>query len=832
MVKIPVGNRVHDSTSDSFVFNVKIVPFSSRTSRRQAVCLLLICLFIHSCLTLYLILAHRMVRGHDTFQYFITQYFFLNHAVQTGEIPQWIPYMTHGTIATWWYVIQSGVSQNILFGLAPLLKHVNFMPVFYAGMWIDGLILLIGTWLLARRFFSSAQTCFLVTISVLGSSIWMDQVWWNFHLYYALPLLLYLMHQFVDTARWRYFFLAGNLLFVQSFGNLPYFLPLTTFVVASYWTLYLIFNRQIAIQQMKQIPWGWPAAVSLCGSAGLLCLYWMAVTSGTDQLAIHLPGRESQGVAPLHEFLTYGGTLKFGYLSEFLLRISPRIEQTLYIGLLTLPLGVVAIASPDRRRAAHFAVLAILLLFFSLGTWVTIACYHGWPFMKYFRHVMYAIALLKLPLIFLAGFGWEQLLSGAAGRKRSFLVLMIAAGLLGTLFIFAHFHPTARLEIVRRLFSIQPWIGGEIDNYGSYYEALIPFHLNWALVISLAYTLLFLLAFLSGNSRRIPILLWFVLITHALDMTEYNWSESRFKTTPLPPSLYRLQYFQPISFPAQRDTGKTLETERMNMLHALAIRSKSNPDAPAAYYAYPDWSFLPYLFADKLDSVLRTDHWLQPLDQFIKAYLRQPVSDTESPPGTLSAAHALYFPSGHPAAAKIAGADAKLQFFAEAYGGDSADWIATKLADPGYAAGILFLGPDDAKEKSEDITPWNPSHALDSESRVQFPYQVKRFTANRLELEVRNPESRPVWLLYSDVWHPFWKATVNGTSFPVQKANLAYKAVRVPPGQNNVRLHFSSQLMSLTHLFLGLNSMAWIFGLFIFMFLKIRSNGKNGMAND
>ena len=66
-----------------------------------------------------------------------------------------------------------------------------------------------------------------------------------------------------------------------------------------------------------------------------------------------------------------------------------------------------------------------------------------------------------------------------------------------------------------------------------------------------------------------------------------------------------------------------------------------------------------------------------------------------------------------------------------------------------------------------------------------------------------------VWLFYSDVWHPFWKATVNGEPTEVFKANLAYKAIQLKAGDNNVHFYFQSKLLLFLYRFLGLNALFW-----------------------
>ena len=121
----------------------------------------------------------------------------------------------------------------MLIPAGPLLPDIDLLTVFHLGMFVDEMILLVGTWLLARRFFGPAAVCF-IAVSVVGSCVWLDQPSWNFRLYYALPLVIELGHRFMDTGRWRWFFLAANLLALQLIGNLPYFIPLASFVVFLY----------------------------------------------------------------------------------------------------------------------------------------------------------------------------------------------------------------------------------------------------------------------------------------------------------------------------------------------------------------------------------------------------------------------------------------------------------------------------------------------------------------------------------------------------------------------------------------------------------------------
>ena len=106
-------------------------------------------------------------------------------------------------------------------------------PTSVADMYWAQLIGIVGVWLLARRFFQLPAAVF-IALSVAGSAVWLDQPYWNFRLYYALPLVVELGHRFLETGRWRWFFLAANLLAIQVIGNLPYFIPVASLAVFVY----------------------------------------------------------------------------------------------------------------------------------------------------------------------------------------------------------------------------------------------------------------------------------------------------------------------------------------------------------------------------------------------------------------------------------------------------------------------------------------------------------------------------------------------------------------------------------------------------------------------
>ena len=138
-------------------------------------------------LTIWLII-NRRYGGHDTFQYFTIFYYFLNNASLCGEIPQWNPFIMHGIPASNWGYFEAGTGLlfHVLMLLGGMIRHLNFLPIYHLDIFLREFILLLGSWLLAKRYFSSAYTHFFVSVSILGSCVWYSQVFYNLFSFYFL----------------------------------------------------------------------------------------------------------------------------------------------------------------------------------------------------------------------------------------------------------------------------------------------------------------------------------------------------------------------------------------------------------------------------------------------------------------------------------------------------------------------------------------------------------------------------------------------------------------------------------------------------------------------
>ena len=90
---------------------------------------------------------------------------------------------------------------------------------------------------------------------------------------------------------------------------------------------------------------------------------------------------------------------------------------------------------------------------------------------------------------------------------------------------------------------------------------------------------------------------------------------------------------------------------------------------------------------------------------------------------------------------------------------------------------------------------WNPAEmvilagAKGGEERgaeVFSAASVVPMTAFPAERRFRVTTDVPAYLVFAETWYPGWSATVNGTSVPILRANLAFQAVAVPAGESEV----------------------------------------------
>lgn len=78
-----------------------------------------------------------------------------------------------------------------------------------------------------------------------------------------------------------------------------------------------------------------------------------------------------------------------------------------------------------------------------------------------------------------------------------------------------------------------------------------------------------------------------------------------------------------------------------------------------------------------------------------------------------------------------------------------------------------------------------------SQGKSDGKVQVSKFSANEVQGVVVNPTSVDAWLVYDDAFAPHWTASIDGASQTILNANLAFKALKIPPGRHEFRFKFT-----------------------------------------
>jgi hypothetical protein len=104
------------------------------------------------------------------------------------------------------------------------------------------------------------------------------------------------------------------------------------------------------------------------------------------------------------------------------------------------------------------------------------------------------------------------------------------------------------------------------------------------------------------------------------------------------------------------------------------------------------------------------------------------------------------------------------------------------LSDPAFDVRNVALLAEPPPEREEQSSPEPTSPERSSSVRYL------EYTPNALEAEV--VAAVPSMALFSEAYHPYWEATVDGRVTPVLRADVALRAVPVPAGTHRVRMEY------------------------------------------
>ncbi len=771
-----------------------------------AVILLVGCLY-----AILFLCSIRLPLGHDTLQYLQLQYLFLNDLVVNGELPMWFPFMTKGTVTNLWFVIQNGLLNNFYYAISPFLEGLNYYYFFYLSLFFDELVLIVGTILLSRRLYQNGWTVFLVTITILGSVNWASQIWWNFHLYYMFPLVLYFYIRSFEDRSFVFFGLGNFSLFLWSFyGNLVYLLPLfsfTIFLFAAGYIAYALYerltpksailgtqgnHRQVQINFSMPSEWlKWSyyqplfnmatlfriGTVICIGVLPFIIVYKYLTECGAGEIVYHNVERHPSGIVDLGTFLTYGGLTGYGKFLELFTGLARSIDQNLYAGMFMIPFFLLQTYFLFKRihidrLSVAFLVTIILMISFAAAGVVAVTAYVLWPKMMFFRHIGLVGSLIKVMMIFFAGFAVDQIIrfyqardAGSVARSWNGVTIILVL-----------------IVIVKAIYLVSPIVLKDLGWVGHIYQDSKKQITNWQ-ILSISGAVLWggCYCFIRKRGRqrhRTMMLLFLAFLVQGVEIGYYRFQYINVQLPRLETNeFYNLLTFQSYDYVPERSQNYESNPRYAAFVDAAVEDPQKTRSTSLTKWGYLYWQSDSFFFFDPCGTMFRSHHRLNGVDDYYRLYQEK--------------SHALNIEQPLPqneAFLRIMGCDyPKLQGFGAVH---FATQPQSCMMDPLYRGNILFTNSKVNESPFVKFLPGETPGIIGNDERVDLAVQIRHFSANRLGLEIVNSTPAPAVLHYADAYHKYWKASVNGERVDILRSNLAFKAVPVPPGQSSVEFVF------------------------------------------
>lgn len=722
-------------------------------------CVALIFSFVY----LVLIYQNRLPICHDTFQYLQLQYVYFNEIVQEHSLALWLPFINQGIAGNYYFTPQLTFLSPIFYLLGLFANEVNYLYLFYFAIWFEELFFLMGVVLLSSLYYRDTKTIFFVSVTLLGTTIWYPQIWWNFHLFYFIPIVLYCIHRCIVTGLFRYFILAMLFFTLAVYGNFVYCGVFVSFVLL----VYVLSIIPVYFNKIKMFLWENASFMRIAGLlifVTIMLLSFYYIEYGNNEIGFLCKGRDSleENKNTLQTFLTYGGSTGVGKYKEIFRRYGKSIDINLYAGFF-LPVFVL-ISLFHCRQKLSFAVgaVALVVFLFSLGTFVSVLFYYLYPLGKVFRHIGLTATIFKLFIVFYAGFGFEIFLECLLGDKKpdfSKLFFLIAAVCLISMSYLlikrpevasGHFQLMSKAEEV--VFSVVPY------------------------VILIAGVLFAWLMYKTQVSKKLLVNLLLLLVV--FDFFFYKYSLIILRMPRVSNEVINL--FKPFKydFPTKRlpDTHAHLNNNTRVKKYFSVLKDNEHLAKYGTTYNTIDSFF----FADSLVSNYRADFILKSIREYFDVKEKFPNKN---------GAYEKYSGVGYP----------KLGVFSSLNLVDDESEMGKIFSLDSFIGDMLFTTSKEAEGIKDSLFSYliQQQTAVDFENRnerVVSEIDINRFSFNTLDLSVSvdGPEEQHCFLYYADAYHPHWNAYVNGKKTPVIKSNIGYKSVMIPYGTSKVVFEFGN----------------------------------------
>lgn len=718
----------------------------------------------------------RRVGFHDMAHFFCNVYFYVRGFVVEGSLPLWAPFMNYGKPMAWQYFIED--SDGLFFKLVPvlagLIKGVPFFVFFQIGLFVERVFFLVGVWLLSRFYFRDTLTCFFVAMTACLTTILYAQPISGFYQFFCLPYVIYFLHIFFKTFQPRWLLLGVLFAVIQVSASHACYLAILILTLVFYFGMFFFFSPGVGkpvviCKDFKK--WVVPI-VLIIGVLGVLgWSFWV----GKDPFIVQYADiRLNTWNVDLVQYLSYGGENNFFKWNETFLGVSPALDLNLYFGILGLCCAIIGAFCLKGRRQKTLLGTIVLLGLVSSASPLAVLVFYTVPFMSYFRHLGLLTPIMKLFLCFLSGFGFKAFFGNCLSKeshfqiRRPFIVGLFVLGSIGAVLGACVFSQKMNFWLLNLVHYSTPFPKAPFETWTLF------FHPNILMAIVLELILLFVLIYTLSDKQWVSILVVAAVCVQLVDVFFYRAEQMKLKTSTAPVPFMELFRYQP--------------------LH-LSLFRKLTPlecDNTKAFFSSQQ------LLRGGVYAIFNNVTQCESYDAFVFNGISRFLHDYYDAGNDRKDRDPLWKMSGV--------TRPQIQLFRNAVVLADAQ-IKKLIVKENFKPDMLLLsGTQGDISKAEDVR-------LNNYEEV--PVKVQKFTPNELVLEVDNPLSASAWLYVAQNWHPQWKAQVNGKQTKVERAFLAYRAVRIDPGKNVVRFFYTQpQVVILKYIFCFLAGLVLVAAVF------------------
>ena len=351
-------------------------------------------------------LSPNLVFTHDTLNNFIFFQFAYSELFLHSSLPRWIPLMGYGipfdfnlmsSLLPSDYVLMAG---GWLFGIRDVLLLSKLSMV------LSQCFFILGLYLLGRRVFTLMMSVWMVCLGALFTNAWLANCLLTFTVFYLLPLVLYFLLLFLQSEKPVYLWLAALVEIASLPGTLGYIAPIHLFIIVAFLVPFFCHEPGKIALFWRRSTWLHP----LFFVFSFFLLIVGLIIFGMDAALLSVFRDQRTGNVALDVFLSEYRQPLAGMLSALVKGNVATGDMTLFIGV--LPLATLALALVSRRDAIFlgFLSVAFFLFWLSLGGYFAMAGYHAFPLLKKYHQLSHLFNILKVFLLILGGFGFDQLL--------------------------------------------------------------------------------------------------------------------------------------------------------------------------------------------------------------------------------------------------------------------------------------------------------------------------------------------------------------------------------------------------------------------------------------